>query len=105
REARLTVATESPREQLLERIVEWFAAHGVLDTSLRSLAAGVGTSSRMLNYHFGSREELLAAVVAKVCDAERVALDDAVDGSTDPLEACCDYWDHLAESAQAFAPL
>jgi len=101
----LTAATESPREALLERIVEWFAAHGVLDTSLRSLAAGVGTSSRMLNYHFGSRDELLAAVVTKVCDAERQALEDALDGTSDPLDACRDYWDHLAESAQAFAPL
>ena len=37
--------------------------HGVGDLSLRQLAAAVGTSHRMLIYHFGSKEALLVAVV------------------------------------------
>ena len=59
------------RDALLARCVTWFADHGVGDTSLRTLADGVGTSHRMLIYHFGSREGLLAAVVEAVEQGER----------------------------------
>jgi AcrR family transcriptional regulator len=96
---------EHPREALLDRIVEWFAVHGVLDTSMRTLAAGVGTSNRMLNYHFGSREQLLAAVVERVCQAERDALAQFLTESTDPVDAGREYWRHVADTASVFAPL
>jgi AcrR family transcriptional regulator len=94
-----------PREALLARVVDWFATHGVLDTSMRTLAAGVGTSNRMLNYHFGSRDELLAAVVERVCEAERAALQDCLARDDDPVAAGERYWFHVAATAQAFAPL
>ena len=45
--------------------------HGVGDTSLRTLAAGVGTSHRMLLYHFRLSRGLLAAVVESVELTER----------------------------------
>lgn len=96
---------EGPREALLRRVVEWFATHGVLDTSMRTLAAGVGTSNRMLNYHFGSREQLLAAVIGRVCEAEGAALEQCVAAAEDPVEAGRTYWQHVAETARVFAPL
>lgn len=96
---------ERPREVLLGRIVEWFAVNGVLDTSMRTLAAGVGTSNRMLNYHFGSREQLLAAVIDRVCENERDALAECLADTDDPVEAGRQYWGHVAETASAFAPL
>jgi len=40
--------------------------HGLEDLSLRPLASGLGTSARMLVYHFGSREGLLRALVMSV---------------------------------------
>jgi AcrR family transcriptional regulator len=54
------------RRQLLDALVEEFAAGGVGDRSLREVAAGVGTSHRMLLHHFGSREDLLVAIVEEV---------------------------------------
>lgn len=96
---------EGPREVLLRRIVEWFAANGVLDTSMRTLAAGVGTSNRMLNYHFGSREQLLAAVIGRVCEAEGAALEQCMAATADPVEAGRTYWHHVADTARVFAPL
>lgn len=54
------------REELLDRLVTEFAAHGVGGRSLRELAEAVGTSHRMLLHHFGSRDELLIAVVDEV---------------------------------------
>ncbi len=54
------------RRQLLDALVDEFAAAGVGDRSLRDVAAAVGTSHRMLLHHFGSREDLLLAVVEEV---------------------------------------
>ncbi len=101
----MTTPSEGPRELMLQRIVEWFATNGVLDTSMRTLAAGVGTSNRMLNYHFGSRDQLLAAVIGTVCAAEGQALEECFAGTHDPVEAGRVYWDHVAETASNFAPL
>jgi AcrR family transcriptional regulator len=54
------------RKQLLDALIEEFAAGGIGDRSLREVATAVGTSHRMLLHHFGSREDLLLAVVAGV---------------------------------------
>jgi AcrR family transcriptional regulator len=52
------------RDELLERVVREVGAHGLADRSMRGIAAAVGSSHRMLLYHFGSRDGLVAAVVA-----------------------------------------
>jgi AcrR family transcriptional regulator len=46
---------------------------GIADLSLRQLAAAIGTSHRMLLYHFGSREGLLAAVTRAVEEQQQPA--------------------------------
>ncbi len=51
------------REQLLERALEFLTGRGMGDISLRELAAALGTSHRMLIYHFGSKEGLFVEVV------------------------------------------
>jgi AcrR family transcriptional regulator len=56
----------SARDRLLESVIEHVAGHGFADLSLRQLAEAVGTSHRMLIYHFGSKEQLQAAIVATI---------------------------------------
>ena len=56
------LAGATPRERLLEAAVDHFGRHGIGDTSLRGIAEALGTSHRMLIYHFGSREGLLSEV-------------------------------------------
>ena len=97
--------TAGPREELLGRAVGWFAEHGVGDTSLRTLAAGIGTSHRMLNYHFGSREGLLGAVVEAVEQGEHAALVELAASDLDPFEAGTVFWARVADRAEVFAPL
>src|SRR5512142_2700669 len=58
-------AGSDPKQQLLERALGYLAEHGIGDISLRELAAALGTSHRMLIYHFGSKEGLLVAVVRR----------------------------------------
>jgi AcrR family transcriptional regulator len=47
-------------------VIEHFAADGLADQSLRRIAEAVGTSHRMLLYHFGSKDGLMLAVVREV---------------------------------------
>lgn len=54
------------RESFLDGAVEHVLRHGVATLSLRPLAAALGTSDRMLLYYFGSREQLLVAVLEVV---------------------------------------
>ena len=63
-----------PRERLLAAAVEQARHGGTADLSLRELAAAIGTSHRMLLYHFGSREGLLVAIAQAVEEAERATL-------------------------------
>jgi AcrR family transcriptional regulator len=54
------------RAELLGRITAALLEEGAADMSLRPLADRVGTSARLLIYHFGSKENLLAAAMAEI---------------------------------------
>jgi AcrR family transcriptional regulator len=101
-----TVATG--RDALLARAIGHFAEHGVGDTSLRALAEAIGTSHRMLIYHFGSRDGLLAAVVDIVEQGARDTLARMVaeaKDDPDPLEAGLRYWHLVTDEALVYGPL
>ncbi|MCR6483122.1 TetR/AcrR family transcriptional regulator [Amycolatopsis sp. OK19-0408] len=70
----------SPREKLLDAAITHIAHHGGAGKSLRALATDLGTSHRMLIYHFGSKEGLLTAVAREVEARQRAALADVADG-------------------------
>jgi len=93
------VTTEpTPRERLLAAAIEHLAQGGSHDLSLRSIAAAIGTSHRMLSYHFGSRSGLLAAIVAELERQQRVFLAEALrDHDASPGELMWRMWDQLAD--------
>jgi len=66
--------TSQARERLLAAAVDHALHTGIADLSLRQLATAIGTSHRMLIYHFGSREGLLAAVTQAVENQQQAAL-------------------------------
>lgn len=51
-------------DELLRKSLDYLNRTGLEGFSLANLAEGIGTSSRMLIYHLGSRDELLASVQA-----------------------------------------
>ena len=53
------------REELLDQVTDHVLEHGLIGLTLRPLAAAIGTSDRMLIYHFGSRDALVSAVVGR----------------------------------------
>jgi len=71
---RSAMRTSQAREHLLAAAVRHALDAGIADLSLRQIAAAIGTSHRMLIYHFGSREGLLVAVTQAVEDQQRAAL-------------------------------
>lgn len=80
------------RRQLLDALVAEFATGGIGDRSLREVAAAVGTSHRMLLHHFGSREDLLVAIVEEV-ERRQMGLLPAL--PTDPAEGFAAMWADL----------
>ena len=87
------------RDALLEKAMGHVATHGLSDLSLRELAAAIGTSHRMLIYHFGSREGLVAAIVAAMEAQQREALTALAEGATSPRALIESQWAQLTDPA------
>ena len=88
------------RERLLAAAMEYVAEHGVGDLSLRGLAAALGTSHRMLSYHFGSREGLLIEVIRTVEAQQRAGLATLLlDEDASPAEVMRRAWQGVADPA------
>lgn len=83
------------RSRLLETVVDEIARGGLGDRSLRDIAAAVGTSHRMLLYHFGSRPGLVAAVVDEVERRQRELMA-ADDPASDPARST---WRRVSDPA------
>jgi AcrR family transcriptional regulator len=83
------------RDQLLERVVAFAAKEGIAGRSLRDIATGVGTSHRMLLYHFGSREGLLAAIVATIEAQQRDVMAALSERAGSPREVMLGLWEQL----------
>jgi len=96
---------ETPRERLLDAAIDHFGRHGIGDTSLRGIAEAVGTSHRMLIYHFGSREGLLAEVTREVEARQRALMNATYDADLPPLEAGARYWEETVEATLRYGPL
>ncbi len=62
------------RGELAEQVTDYTLAHGLIGLTLRPLARAIGTSDRMLIYHFGSRDELVSEVLELANDRAVAAL-------------------------------
>jgi AcrR family transcriptional regulator len=78
--------TMTAKDRLLTAAATHIASSGVGDLTLRGLAAAIGTSHRMLIYHFGSKEGLLVEVIKLVEQRQRDALAE-IEFGDDPTAA------------------
>lgn len=62
------------------------AAEGVTALTLQGVATAAGVSKALVLYHFGGKDQLLAALAERMVDADVQALDAAA-VAADPLEA------------------
>ena len=93
------MSVQSPREKLLDGAIDYVAANGITDLSLRQLAAALGTSHRMLIHHFGSKEGLWVAIVREVERRQRAVLADMIPAvAGQPVEeAMRAWWRHISD--------
>lgn len=96
----MTVST--PKERLLDAVVESALTDGIADKSLRAIAAAAGTSHRMLIHHFGSKEGLLVEVIRAVEARQRALFAEWRVDPNGPLEELGRaFWSHLRDPALA----
>jgi AcrR family transcriptional regulator len=92
------VADQSPRQQLLDAAIDYVAAHGLSDLSLRALAAELGTSHRMLIFHFGSKQQLWIEIARTVEQRQRDQLAEMLPGPGRPTrDALWAWWKHISD--------
>ncbi|MEX0343137.1 MAG: TetR/AcrR family transcriptional regulator [Erythrobacter sp.] len=92
------------RETLLPRLAAHVLAHGLADASLRPLARAAGTSDRMLIYHFGSKDALVAALLEHLAGMFADALDSAFPKERSPSRRACAQAVYAITGEPAFAP-
>ena len=93
-------ATSPRRRELLELAYAYVLEHGVSDLSLRPLAAAVGSSPRVLLFLFGSKAELVQALLARAREDElellsRVRATSDAEGG-DLLAVAAELWSWLS---------
>jgi len=81
----------SRREAVAQAAADYVLEHGLVGLSLRPLAAALGTSDRMLLYHFDSKDDLVAAVL-RVTNDRSSAVIRALPPSGDVRSAVLDLW-------------
>lgn len=75
------------REQLLEAAIDYAVEHGLSDLTLRPLADALGVMPNTLVHHFGSKEELLSAILNGVRDRLQGMMRAEMQREGDPLRA------------------
>jgi AcrR family transcriptional regulator len=76
------MGTDDTKESILDAAERLFADHGFAATSLRGITSEAGVNLAAVNYHFGSKEELIRAVFRRRLDPlnrERLELLDDVE--------------------------
>ncbi len=63
-----TPALSPKQDAMLEKLADYLLEHGLEAASLRPLARAVGTSDRMLIYHFTDKDSLIAATLDRIAD-------------------------------------
>ena len=92
---------DSKAAEMLPSIAQLFRERGAESFSLAEIAGELGTSSRMLIYHFGSRDELLGRVL-NIVRRETIAIlsDPPPDQVGEAIQRWWDYYsarEHLAD--------
>jgi AcrR family transcriptional regulator len=86
----------TPRDVLLEKVVAYAAENGIAGKSLREIAAGVGSSHRMVLHHFGSREGLMTAIVQVIEARQRDLMTSLADQAATPRELMVRLWEQVS---------
>jgi AcrR family transcriptional regulator len=85
------------KEKLILKALDYILANGLRDHSLRSLSAELGTSHRLLSYHFGSKEEFINEIIKSFFNSwlEIISATD-IEGCESSSDALLLLWDRIS---------
>jgi AcrR family transcriptional regulator len=90
----------SRRDELALGATDYVLEHGLVGLSLRPLAEALGTSDRMLLYHFGTKDDLVTAILRTSNDRSISQLR-ALPPSRGVRRAVLDVWEVITSSTIA----
>lgn len=95
------------RAELLTAVADYLLDNGLAEISLRPLASSLGTSPRMLLYHFGSKEQLVGEALAASRERQREAALAWLQNQPElgPVELLRRFWAWQLDGHQAFLRL
>ena len=80
-----------PREDRLDAVVaaarQRFETHGYKGTSIADIAGDVGVNPGSIHWYFPTKDDLFAAVVARVAAESKEAVDAALSAGASPMDA------------------
>ena len=80
-----------PREDRLDAVVaaarQRFETHGYKGTSIADIAADVGVNAGSIHWYFPTKDDLFAAVVARVAAESKESVDAALGAGASPMDA------------------
>lgn len=85
------------RAELLDAAVEYAAEHGFSELSWRPVAAGLGVSPTTLVHHFGTKEQMLEAILGRLRERMFVATRDPGGGPHDLAAEARAAWKRAAD--------
>jgi AcrR family transcriptional regulator len=87
------------REELAEAATDYALEHGLVGLSLRPLAESLGTSDRMLLYHFRDKDDLVTTIL-RTSNARSMRDIRALPPSTDVRTAVLELWRTVSRGDQ-----
>ena len=95
----MTAAAPSPRQgELLELAYQYVLVHGLADMSLRPLAKAIGSSPRVLLFLYGSKDELIRALLdrARADELAAIAAFREMESPAGLIESALQVWQWLS---------
>jgi AcrR family transcriptional regulator len=91
-------APSARRDELLELAYQYVLVHGLADMSLRPLAKAIGSSPRVLLFLYGSKDELIRALLdrARADELAAIAAFREMESPADLIESAAQVWDWLS---------
>ena len=92
------------RARIIEAAISVLAREGIAETTTRKIAAQAEVNQAMLRYYFGSKDELLFAVLQEMMQMTRDVVEQATPGGRTLremlLEGVMGFWEHFETHAE-----
>jgi AcrR family transcriptional regulator len=96
--------SETSRQQVLDAAIRALAERGYAHTSVSDIAAAAGMSKGAVHYHFESKDDLIAQVLAACADSMRERVRAAWDAPGEPQEKVRRALEAMTESRKQRSP-